>query len=39
MLKTLVVLLWPAGIVAILALTALLARRPALGCSAAPGPA
>jgi membrane-associated phospholipid phosphatase len=29
MLKTLVVLLWPAGIVAILALAALLARRPA----------
>jgi len=29
MLKTLVVLLWPAGIVAILAVTALLARRPA----------
>jgi membrane-associated phospholipid phosphatase len=28
MLKTLVVLLWPAGIVAILAMTALLARRP-----------
>jgi membrane-associated phospholipid phosphatase len=36
MLKTLVVLLWPAGIVAILALTALLARRPARHLAPAP---